>query len=188
MESRLLDTPQAVADAVREGRRAMRLTQVQLAERAGVGRKFVVELEAGHPRAELAKVLDVLRVLNVQAVSSAAASANPKPRGSYADRKPYAIVDDLDSLTGPTGGVVVLPVTLDWSPKKRYDMTDIDERLRMYEAVLNEALNPVDLQDFLNKDLLIEAWPELLVPKRIRARWESAFPELAARSDVGSRV
>jgi y4mF family transcriptional regulator len=188
MEQRLLDTPEAVAEAVREGRRAMCLTQAQLAERAGVGRKFVMELEAGHPRAELAKVLAVLRVLNVQAVSSTVESANPTPRSSYADRKPHAIVDDLDSLMGPTDGIVVLPVTLDWSPKKRYDVADIDDRLRMYEAVLNEALDPADLQGFVNRNLLIEAWPELLVPKRVRARWESVFPELAARSDVGSHV
>jgi hypothetical protein len=114
--------------------------------------------------------------------------ANAKPRSSYADRKPRAIVDDLDSLMGPTDGIVELPVTLDWSPKKRYNVSDVDDRLRMYEAVLNEAFNPRDLQDFLNGDLLIEAWPELLVPKRIRARWESVFPELAARSDGGSHV
>lgn len=94
-------------------------------------------------------------------------------------------MEDLDSLVGPAGGIVELPVTVDWSPRKRYDVTDVDDRLRMYEAVLNEALNPVDLQGFLNKDLLIEAWPQLLVPERIRARWESAFPEL--RGNVGSR-
>lgn len=190
MEMRSLDTPGAVADAVRDGRRAMHLTQVQLAERAGVGRKFVVELEAGHPRAELSKVLDVLRALDIQPMAaSEPAPALSERRPSYADRKPYAIADDLDSLAGPVAGIVELPVTLDWSPKKRYDVTDVDDRHRLYETVLSEALKPGDLQTYLNKEFLIEAWPHLLVPRRVKGLWESAFPELASRSGVvGVRV
>lgn len=113
--------------------------------------------------------------------------AGPTPalserRPSYADRKPSAIVDDLDSLAGPVAGIVELPVALDWSPKKRYDISDVDDRYRLYEAVLSEALKPGDLQTYLNKEFLVEAWPLLLVSRRVKDLWESAFPELASRS------
>lgn len=105
-------------------------------------------------------------------------------RPSYADRKPYAVVDDLDSLEGPVAGIVELPVALDWSPKRRYDITDVDDRYRLYETVLSEALKPGDLQAYLNKELLVEAWPRLLVSRRVKGLWESAFPELASRSEA----
>lgn len=92
------------------------------------------------------------------------------------------MVDDLDSLAGPVAGIVELPVTLDWSPKRRYDISDVDDRYRCYETVLSEALKPGDLQTYLNKELLIKAWPHLLVSRRVRGLWESEFPELASRS------
>jgi HTH-type transcriptional regulator/antitoxin HipB len=67
MKTRHLRTVDAVARAVREERDAHGLTQAQLAEKAGVGRRFIVDLEAGHQRAELAKVLDVLDALDIHA-------------------------------------------------------------------------------------------------------------------------
>ncbi|WP_051197118.1 type II toxin-antitoxin system Y4mF family antitoxin [Jonesia quinghaiensis] len=67
METRYLRTVESVAQAVREGRDSRGWTQNQLAERAGVGRRFIVSLEAGHERAELAKVLQVLDVLDIHA-------------------------------------------------------------------------------------------------------------------------
>ncbi|MBK8463886.1 MAG: helix-turn-helix transcriptional regulator [Nigerium sp.] len=64
--NRFLGTVEDVAACVRAERAAKRLTQQQLADLAGVGRRFIVDLESGHPRAELAKTLDVLRVLDVR--------------------------------------------------------------------------------------------------------------------------
>ncbi|MDR1265342.1 MAG: helix-turn-helix transcriptional regulator [Propionibacteriaceae bacterium] len=69
MEYRFLDSPEAVAAAVRQGRAARRLSQADLAAEAGVGRRFVSDLENGHPRAELGKVLAVLRALGVHATA-----------------------------------------------------------------------------------------------------------------------
>ena len=47
---------------VRTQRKASRLTQTDLAQMAGVGRRFVSELEAGKASLQLHKVDDVLRV------------------------------------------------------------------------------------------------------------------------------
>ncbi|MBO0841567.1 MAG: helix-turn-helix transcriptional regulator [Nocardioides sp.] len=60
-----LITPQAFGKAIRRGRLRAGLTQADLARRAGVGRRFVVDVEAGHPRAELGKVLALLEIVDV---------------------------------------------------------------------------------------------------------------------------
>lgn len=81
MRQRFLTTPSEIAGAVRDGRREAHLTQAQLAAKAGVGRRFIVDLETGHERAELGKVLAVLETLNVCIIALAPASGRPvKPR------------------------------------------------------------------------------------------------------------
>lgn len=67
MKTRYLRTVESVASAVREARIDLGLTQAQLATKAGVGRRFIVDLEAGHDRAELAKVLTVLDAVDIHA-------------------------------------------------------------------------------------------------------------------------
>lgn len=56
-------TPAAVGEIVRSTRKACRLRQDELAGAAGVGLRFVVELEAGKPTAQLGKALQVLSAL-----------------------------------------------------------------------------------------------------------------------------
>lgn len=74
MRRHSLESPEAIADAVRRERAIRGLTQAQLAASAGVCRKFVIELESVHPRAELAKVLSVLRALDIRV------AGHPTPR------------------------------------------------------------------------------------------------------------
>jgi len=56
-------TPGEVGKIVRETRRAAGLTQQQLAGAAGVGVRFLIELEAGKPTVQVGKTLAVLAVL-----------------------------------------------------------------------------------------------------------------------------
>ena len=56
-------TPQQLGEAIRAARKQLTLTQPQLALAAGVGVRFVVELEAGKPTVRLAQVLRVLHAL-----------------------------------------------------------------------------------------------------------------------------
>ena len=58
-------TSQEVGLAVRGARLKQGWTQAQLAEHAGVGRDWLVRLEQGHPRLELAKVLDTFTALGL---------------------------------------------------------------------------------------------------------------------------
>lgn len=50
---------------VRQRRRELGLDQATLAERVGVSRQWVVEIEAGKPRAEIGLVLRALRALGL---------------------------------------------------------------------------------------------------------------------------
>lgn len=56
-------TPEEIGRIVRETRRAQRLRQDQLAGAAGVGVRFLVELEGGKATAQLGKALAVLAAL-----------------------------------------------------------------------------------------------------------------------------
>ena len=56
-------TPAAVGAIVRATRKAAGLRQYELAGAAGVGVRFIVDLEAGKPSAQLGKTLQVLAAL-----------------------------------------------------------------------------------------------------------------------------
>ena len=99
----------------------------------------------------------------------------------YGDRKPYVVVDDLADLRGPTQGSVTLPHHLDWSGRPTYDLDRPARLASMYKAVLNEASTKADLRDWLTRERLIELWPTLWLPPRLRQLWERRFPELAVR-------
>ena len=64
--STLINSPAALGTAVQAARKRLGLTQPQLALAAGVGVRFVVELEAGKPTVRLEKVLSVLHALGGQ--------------------------------------------------------------------------------------------------------------------------
>jgi HTH-type transcriptional regulator / antitoxin HipB len=58
-----VNTPEALGHAVRTARKQLGLTQPQLALAAGVGVRFVVDLEAGKPTVRLENILRVLNAL-----------------------------------------------------------------------------------------------------------------------------
>ena len=56
-------SPQQLGRALRAARKQLRLTQPQLALAAGVGVRFIVDLEAGKPTLRLENVLRVIDAL-----------------------------------------------------------------------------------------------------------------------------
>ena len=56
-------SPQQLGDALRASRKQLGLTQPQLALAAGVGVRFVVDLEAGKPTLRLENILRVIDAL-----------------------------------------------------------------------------------------------------------------------------
>ncbi len=96
----------------------------------------------------------------------------------YAAVRPYLVPDTLEELTGPTGGVVELPGHLDWGPRRVYNLDDFSDSRLLYMRVVRESTHVEDLRRFLNAQVLMRLWPELVLPTRVRALWESRFPTL----------
>ena len=57
--------PVALGRAVRDVRRALGLTQPDLALSAGVGVRFLVDIEKGKPTAQIGKLMQVLAALGI---------------------------------------------------------------------------------------------------------------------------
>ena len=70
-------TPTEIGTTIRTARKSQGLRQDELAGAAGVGLRFIVDLEAGKPTAQLGKALQVLQALGCTvAITSPKA---PKP-------------------------------------------------------------------------------------------------------------
>lgn len=105
-------------------------------------------------------------------------AAAAEERVFFRDVKPYAIVDDLDQLRGPAGGVVELSHSVLWAPGDPYVNLDEPGGTAMaYQAVLAEG-EVEDLEHVLHRGRLIAVWSELMLDRRVREMWESRFPEL----------
>lgn len=83
-----------------------------------------------------------------------------------------ALPDDLDSAdVEKVSGVVELPLHIRWSgPPRHYDLTDRQQRARVYEQVLREG-NDDDVRRFIRADDLIDMWDELVLPRHVRQAW-----------------
>jgi DNA-binding MarR family transcriptional regulator len=67
---------------------------------------------------------------------------------------------------------VVLPLHINWSePGRSFDLSRRRERARAYEMLLREG-RPEDLLAFVDGALLVDLWPELVLPADVRAAWE----------------
>jgi hypothetical protein len=101
-----------------------------------------------------------------------------QPRMLYEDGRPYTVPESLEELTGPTAGVVELPLRLDWSEQGRYDLSDPRQRNLMYEVVIRESMQVEDLRAFIHGPTLARVWRRLWLPRKVRSLWESRIPSL----------
>ncbi|MER5705640.1 hypothetical protein ABT023_27350 [Micromonospora sp. NPDC002296] len=86
--------------------------------------------------------------------------------------RPAVVTPTLAELTGPTRGIVELPVRLMWNLHRTFDLGDPDDLLWMYENVLRETTHADDLRELVNGHLLRQVWPMLNLPRGVRAAWE----------------
>jgi hypothetical protein len=88
----------------------------------------------------------------------------------------------LDELHGPTSGVIELPNRLLWRPDRHVNLDSPALLKWMYAAVLREAASVEELQAWLDGPTLIRVWPDLYLPRWVRAAWQERHPELAAQA------
>jgi HTH-type transcriptional regulator / antitoxin HipB len=75
---RIVGVAHAFGSLVRSRRKAMRMRQDQLALATGVGRRFVIDLEAGKPSCQLGRSLLVAKALGLD-LAILASDASPAP-------------------------------------------------------------------------------------------------------------
>ena len=92
--------------------------------------------------------------------------------------KPVVLPEKLSLLRGPVAGIVELPVHLQWSGNRRYDLDSPGRFVDLYRTVINEAASPTDLYEFLNEAALMRLWPSMWLPVSVRGAWEDHFPQL----------
>jgi len=82
------------------------------------------------------------------------------------------IPDDIaDPSIEKATGVVELPLRVQWSGRRRYDLSDRQDRARVYELVLREGTED-DVRRFVRLGELEALWDDLLLPPHVRAAWE----------------
>jgi transcriptional regulator with XRE-family HTH domain len=143
-------------------------TQEDVARRSGIARPNVAAAESGsrEPRWDTAVRLLEAAGGRVEVVSEVV-------WGWTSGRRPYAVPSCLWRLSIAAATREVEPgVELWWSgPKRRFDLADRADRLRLYEVVLREG-GPEDIESIVDGALLVDAWPDLVLPVALRAAWE----------------
>ncbi len=94
--------------------------------------------------------------------------------------RPAVVARTLAELTGPTRGVVELPVRLMWCGERVFDLADPDDLLWMYENVLRETTRVDDLRALVNGRTLRRVWRRLNLPRGVRLAWETRHRGLRA--------
>ena len=92
--------------------------------------------------------------------------------------RPVLVAGTLTELTGPTEGLVELPLRLWWGPRGTFDLAEPTMLAWMYENVLREAIRIGELRSYVHGPTLVRVWPQLNLPRAVRAAWEARHPRL----------
>ena len=122
--------------------------------------------------------------------ATASAPAGPGDAAPLArPHRPVLVAGTLGELTGPTRGLVELPLRLWWGPRGAFDLAEPTMLAWMYENVLREAIRVDELRTYLDGATLVRVWPQLNLPRAVRAAWETRHPplRLAAARQAAAR-
>lgn len=157
------------AGILERARRAARLTQQELALRAGTSRPTVSAYEHGRK----VPTLDTA----VRLLQAADHDLELVPRITFTDH-PYrgrvlALPSSLPRLPLEAAFArVELPLHLSWSGHSRsFELADRSDRARVYEIVLREG-TAQDVLTYIDGALLVDLWPDLVLPRAVRAVWD----------------
>jgi transcriptional regulator with XRE-family HTH domain len=150
-------------------RRAAGLSQQDLARRAHTSRTAVSAYENNYKSPSLATAERLLAEAGYEL------DARPRvtfhrvagPRGQR-----YEVPDRLPQLPAAQAlATVQLSVRLNWSDAGRtYRMAERTDRARVYESVMREGTAD-DILAHVDGALLVDLWPELVLPRTLRAAW-----------------
>jgi transcriptional regulator with XRE-family HTH domain len=150
-------------------RRAAGLSQEELARRAHTSRPTLSAYERGRKSPTLATAERLF--------AEAGYELTAEPRVTFTERvgprgRTVAVPDRLPRLPVHQAlATVTLPLHLNWSsPERAFDLSDRRQRARLYEIVLREG-GPEDILGYVDGALLVDLWPELVLPRDVRTAW-----------------
>lgn len=100
-----LHSVEELGAAIRRRRRQLNWDQQSLAERAGVSRQWIVEIEAGKPRAEIGLLLRTLRALDLELEISMAETPFHRENEASTLRKGLDLDFDIDAVVERARGL-----------------------------------------------------------------------------------
>ena len=146
------------------------LTQDEWASRAGTSRPTLSAYEHGRKSPTLATLERLLAVAGYEIATEPLVefSEVTPSRG-----RPASVPNRLWRLPVREAlATVTLPLDLNWSrPGAEFRLADRRERARLYEIVLREG-SPDDIRRYIDGSLLIDAWPDIVLPREIRRAWQ----------------
>jgi transcriptional regulator with XRE-family HTH domain len=145
------------------------LSQEELAQRSRTSRTAVSAYEQGHKSPSVETLERLLGAAGFQ--------LEVRPRIEFmlsagAQRQQVWVPNRLPRLSPERAlATVRLPLTLNWSqPGREFALADRNDRARVYEIVLTEG-GPEDILRYVDGVLLVDLWPDLVLPSTVRRAW-----------------
>jgi transcriptional regulator with XRE-family HTH domain len=151
-------------------RRLAGLSRSELARRAGASRPTLAAYAAGTKSPNLATAERIVRAAGFELELA------PRPDfREVAVERGHAVYVPAFLPRLPVDRAlsrVRLPLHLNWSePDREYDLADRRQRARVYEIVLREGAAQ-DISDYIDGVLLVDLWPDLVMPVQLRRAWQ----------------
>jgi transcriptional regulator with XRE-family HTH domain len=160
-------------------RRLAGLSRSELARRAGASRPTLAAYAAGTKSPNLSTAERIIQ--------AAGFDLGLVPRPSFREAgigrgRAVYVPDVLPRLPLDQAlGRVQLPLHLNWSqPGREFDLADRQQRARVYEIVLQEG-TPQDIIGYLDGALLVDLWPDLILPAEVRRAWQPLIGNVRGR-------
>jgi transcriptional regulator with XRE-family HTH domain len=166
------------AELLERVRQEAGLSQEELATRAGTSRTTLSAYERGRKSPTLATVSRLLETAGYELTAErhVTFTEHPLRRG-----RPIFVADRLWRLPiDEAFAHVTLPLSVNWSiPGHVFRLSDRRQRARCYETVLREGM-PAEILRFVDGALLVDAWPDLAIPREVREAWQPVIDEAVA--------
>ncbi len=151
------------------------LSQQELARRSRTSRTAVSAYEHGHKSPSLETLERLLHAAGFQLEVQPRIEFSPAngPHGAQT-----WVPNRLPRLSPERAlATVTLPLTLNWSqPGRIFALGDRNDRARLYEIVLTEG-QPDDIRTYVDGVLLVDLWPDLVLPRTVRGAWAPLVDE-----------
>jgi len=93
------------------------------------------------------------------------------PKAHFGETKPYYAPKSVSDLQGPGSGYIRLPHAVYWGPDRWFNLSQRSSLRQVYQTVLQEG-SIVDINKYLDCEILQSIWKELLLPPRVVHLWE----------------